>query len=78
MEDEVDVARDVDVVGDVGVHKLESPAAGQMFDVRRRTGEEVVDADHAVAVIEEALTDMRAQEPGAAGDHGSPRITHQP
>lgn len=78
MEDEGDVAKDVDVVGDVGVHKLESRAAGQVLDVRGRTGEEVVDADHAVAVVEKALTDVRAQEAGAAGDDGPLRKSHQP
>ena len=66
--DHVDVAWDVDVVGDVGPHHPELRVGQQVLDVRRRAGEEVVDADDVPAVGEQPLADVRAQEAGAPGD----------
>ena len=35
-------------------------------------GEEIVDAEHVVAVGEQALAQVRAEKAGAAGDKGTP------
>ena len=40
----------------------------QVVDVRRRAGEEVVDADDLVPLGQEPLAQVRADEPGPAGD----------
>ena len=41
---------------------------GQMRDVADVAGQQVVDADHRVAAIEQRLREVRADEPGGAGD----------
>ena len=41
----------------------------QGFDVRHRTGDQVVDGDHIVAPIEQGPAEMRPEKPGPAGDH---------
>ena len=40
----------------------------QVVDVLERRDDEVVDADHPLAALEERLAEMGAEEPGAAGD----------
>ena len=42
--------------------------AADVLDVRQRAGLEVVDADHAVAAAQQLVAQVRAEEPGAAGD----------
>ena len=39
-----------------------------MLDVAPRAGEEVVDAQHVVALLEQLFAEMRADEAGPAGD----------
>ena len=58
---------DVEREGDVVAHQLEMRIAQQMRDVVLAAGEEVVDAQHVVAVAQQALAQMRAEEAGAAG-----------
>src|SRR5206468_11658211 len=40
----------------------------QVLDIALRSGEEVVNAEHFVAVLQQPLAQMRAEESGAAGD----------
>ena len=43
--------------------------------LRLAPGEEVVDAEHFVAVLEQPLAQMRAEESGAAGDQDALALT---
>ena len=43
-------------------------AAGQVGDVGQVARQEVVDADHRVAAVEQRLGEVRADEPGGPGD----------
>jgi hypothetical protein len=65
--DEVDRLVDLVVLGDV--EHLE-PEAGlaDVTDVVERAGLEVVDADHAMAALEQEIADVRAEKAGTAGD----------
>jgi hypothetical protein len=66
------VDRLIDEVGldDVDV-QMDEVVVPQVRDVRERSGLEVVNTDHAVAATEELFTQVRAEEPGAAGDEAS-------
>ena len=64
---EVDRLLAHDRLDDVVVHEGERVVA-QVVDVLERRDDEVVDADHAVAALEERLAEVGAEEPGAAGD----------
>ena len=63
----IDRAVDVDVVGDVVADELEI-AIAQVRDVGEVAGQQVVDADHREAAIEQRFRQMRADESGGAGD----------
>ena len=67
MQHEVDRTVDVDVVGDVVLDEREV-AVGEVRDVGRVAGQQVVDADDLVAAIEQRFGEMRADEAGRAGD----------
>ena len=59
----------------VGLHQCKSTcahviAAERMLEVCRNAGPEVVDANHLVAVGQEAIDQNRSDEPGRAGDQG--------
>ena len=62
---------DPDDLGDVGADQFERPDVGQVHDVRRGTGRQVVEAEHGPAVEQQAFTQVRTQEPGAARDDRS-------
>jgi hypothetical protein len=49
------------------VHELEGVVA-QVVDVLERRDDEVVDADDAVAALEQGLAEVRAEEACSAGD----------
>ncbi len=53
---------------DVELDELEAVVAGELCDVLAATGRQIVDADHVVATLDEAIAQMRAEEAGAAGD----------
>ena len=55
-------------VDDVVADELEVAPAEQMGDVRLLAGEEVVDADHVVAGVDESLAEVAAEEAGPAGN----------
>ena len=57
---------DVDVLGDVDVAELE-PVVAEVLDVLERARVEVVEADDPVALAQQVLAQVRAEEPGAAG-----------
>ena len=67
VEDEVDRLVDLDVLDHVVVDEREVVVA-DVLDVRERARLEVVHADHAVALLEQVLAEMRAEKAGSAGD----------
>ena len=67
--DEVDGLVDRDRVDHVVIQEREGIVA-QVLDVLERRHDEVVQADHAVAALEQRFAEMRAEEAGAAGDEG--------
>ena len=69
VEEQVEVALEVDVVGHVVLHEHEV-AGDEVLDVRDVAGEEVVHPHHGVALVEQVLGEMRTEEPGGAGDEG--------
>ena len=46
----------------------EAGVAGQMREVVRMTGDEIVDADDLMFVVEKAVAEVRAEKTGGAGD----------
>ena len=74
VEHEINWLGDLEALRQV-VRQERERVAAQMVDVRERAGLEVVDADHPLAAGAERLTEMRAQEARAAGDH---RSRHRP
>jgi hypothetical protein len=73
MEDVIDGAGEVDELGDVVVDEVEVLVAGEMGDVVGIAGDEVVHGDDAMALGEESVDEMGAEEAGAAGDNGDGR-----
>jgi hypothetical protein len=63
----VDGTFDLDVLDDVVVDEQEVVAA-DVLEVLERARLEVVDAEHAVALREEVIAEMGAEEPGSARD----------
>ena len=49
-------------------HELEKRIAEQVRDVALGAGEQVVDAEHLVALGDQPVDEMRAEESGPAGD----------
>ena len=49
-------------------HDLEFAVVEERIHVRARAGEEIIDAKHLATLIEQDSAEMRAQEPGAAGN----------
>ena len=73
MEHVVHAPLDLDRVGDVHVAEVEGLVA-DVLDVLQGAGVEVVQADHLVAIRQQALAQVRAQKTGTAGDD---RALHQ-
>src|SRR6266545_3389274 len=67
VEDEVHRPLDVDRLRDVVVQEVEA-AVANVLEILERRGLEVVDADHAVALLEEVVAQVRPEEAGTAGD----------
>lgn len=57
-----------DEFGDVLLDELEVRIAAQVRDVINRTRDEVINANDFVAAREQEIGQMRAEEPGGAGD----------
>ena len=49
-------------------HQLETFVVLQVGDVFFRSGKEIINAQHIVAVIQKAFAQVRAKEPGTAGN----------
>jgi hypothetical protein len=62
----------MDELRDIGTHQAERVAFGQMGDVGRRPGDEVVQAQHLVTLVEQPLAQVGTEEAGATGDDGTP------
>ena len=65
--DEVDRPCDLEVLDHVVVEELE-PLVPDVLDVCERARVQVVDAEDAVALLEEVVAEMRAEEAGSSGD----------
>ena len=72
VQDEVDRAGDVHVVGDVAPDQPEPRLLHEVHDVAGRSGQEVVQADDLHTAIEQVLAEVRSEEPGAPGHHRPP------
>ena len=59
---------DVDVVGDVLKYEGKAAIAGQMGDVIRVAGDQVVHSDDGVAICQQPVAQVRSDKAGAAGD----------
>ena len=61
-------------------HEFEPRMRQQVLDVLLAAGEEVVDANHIVPVLDETIAKVGAEKPGAAGDKDAhePRILNFP
>ncbi len=57
-----------DRLGDIVPDQVEVRPIEQVGDVCLLAGEKVIEAHHVVAVVDEALTQMRTKKAGAAGD----------
>ncbi len=57
-------------LGDILLDELELPVAGEVGDVFDRAGNEIVDADDAVAAGEQQIDQMRTEKARRAGDNG--------
>jgi hypothetical protein len=70
VEDVIDWAVDGDVVGDIVPDEGVVRVVGEVSDVLERAGDEIIDGDDADAFLEEAVREVRTEEPCAAGDDG--------
>ena len=71
MEHVVDRPVDLERPRHVVAEELEIAAPQQVGDVLPAPGHQVVDADHLVALGDQPLAEVRAEEAGPAGDHGT-------
>ncbi len=58
MEDVVDRAVDLDGLGDVMFDEPKPGPIGEVLNVARAAGQQIVDADHLIAVVEKPLAEM--------------------
>jgi hypothetical protein len=65
MEHEVDGARHKYKVGDVLPDKSEIRIPGQMGDIVWRSGDEIINRDHAKSLSQQPITEMGTQKSGA-------------
>ena len=70
MEDVIDLVRDEKILRDVLLDEAEILVAGEVLDVGEVSGDQVIDRDHPMAFREQAVGQVRAEKPGAAGDDG--------
>src|SRR5690606_21425972 len=68
VQDAVERSLDVDELGDVVFDEPEPGVAHEVGEVVRCAGDEAVHGDHLVAVGDEPVTEVRAEESGGAGD----------
>ena len=68
MEHAVQLVTDIEGRGDIVAQESEALLLLKTGDVRRRAGDEVVDADDLIILGEEPAGEVRAEEAGGAGD----------
>ena len=76
MQDKVDVASRGDALGDVALPDAHARSHGEMRYVTRRSGDEIVQADHLDALVQEPLAQMYAKETGPSGNDRPPHLPH--
>ena len=54
---------------DVVAHELEIGMVEKMRNIVLAAGEEIIDAQHVAALLEQAVDEVRSEEAGAAGHH---------
>jgi hypothetical protein len=62
MEHSIEWTGDIGVLGDIVPYELKAIVASEMRDVVRAAGDEVIQTDDRMAVAEEAIREMRAEE----------------
>ena len=63
-------------MGDVVAQQLEALVIEQMLDVVPCAGEEIVDAEHLAAALQQPFGEMRAEKAGSAGNENSSLEMH--
>ena len=58
-------------------HEIEIRPAQQVGDVRLLAGEEIVQADHVVTLLDQPLAQVRTEKPGTAGDQNALNLGHR-
>jgi hypothetical protein len=71
MDDAIDGAKVRQGLADVGFNKADARLVGQMGDVARMTGEEVIDTGDLMTMTEYQVTEMRRYEAGGSRDDES-------
>jgi hypothetical protein len=71
VEEIVERALQVEVLGDILLDEAEVLSAEQMGNVVQGAREQVVHADDGMALREQPVTEVRAEEAGAAGHEGT-------
>ena len=74
VQHRIERALDEDVLGHVVLDEVEALVAGQVGDVVHVAGAEVVHGDHLVALSQQAVAEMGADEAGSAGDENAHRL----
>ena len=74
IEDLVDL--DEERVGDVVAQELEALVVEEVLDVASGAGEEIVDAEHLVAALEQPVGEVRPEEACSAGNQNSSFKVH--
>jgi hypothetical protein len=69
MEDEIDFPFHEQVIRDIVVDKLEARISGEVRNVVGAARDQVVNADHGVSLCNQPITEMRAEEAGAASNY---------
>ena len=70
MENEIDLVRDEKILRYVLLDEAVILVAGKVLDIGEVSRDQVIDRDHPMAFREQAIGQMRAEKPGAAGDDG--------
>jgi hypothetical protein len=76
VENAIDAFGDYDGGGDVVADEEEACVAGEGQQIKMGTGQEVVEADDAMALGEKALAHVGADESSGTGDHDCQRMGH--
>jgi hypothetical protein len=69
VENDVDIARDIEVLGHILLDEAVVRIAFEVVEVGGIARDEIVDADDPVALGQQAVGQVTSQKPGAAGDN---------